>query len=159
MTTEARIGLIIPSGNRLTEPQFHAYAPPEVGIHVTRLRMTGRFRKSPSELKPALVSLDLVDELARLEPCGHGNPAPAFLMRDVVIHNPRRSRDQTHLLFNVEGTPPLRAVSFGGGDRLAELKTLDRLDVAVSLRPNTWRGQKSVTLEVIDFRPSSQSRR
>ena len=54
MTTEARIGLIIPSGNRLTEPQFHAYAPPGVGIHVTRLRMTGKFRKSPSELKPAL---------------------------------------------------------------------------------------------------------
>ncbi|HEU4343469.1 MAG TPA: hypothetical protein VFU31_18120 [Candidatus Binatia bacterium] len=54
MSDQARIGLIIPSGNRLTEPQFHAYAPPGVGIHVTRLRMTGKFRKSPSELKPAL---------------------------------------------------------------------------------------------------------
>ena len=45
MSAPASIGLIIPSGNRLTEPQFNAYAPPGVGIHVTRLRMTGKFRK------------------------------------------------------------------------------------------------------------------
>lgn len=36
-----RIGLIIPSSNVLTEPQFRAYAPPDVQTHVTRLRMTG----------------------------------------------------------------------------------------------------------------------
>jgi len=47
--------LIIPSSNRLTEPQFNAYAPPGVGIHVTRLRMTGKFRKPLSELKRPLV--------------------------------------------------------------------------------------------------------
>src|ERR1700745_3256621 len=54
MNAEIRIGLIIPSGNRLTEPQFHTYAPPSVGIHVTRLRMTGQHRKAPSELKASL---------------------------------------------------------------------------------------------------------
>ncbi len=48
------IGLIIPSSNRLTEPQFNAYAPPGVGIHVTRLRMAGKFRKPLSELKRPL---------------------------------------------------------------------------------------------------------
>ena len=47
----ARIGLIIPSSNRLSEPQFHRYAPPDVGIHVTRLRMTGKFRRPLAELK------------------------------------------------------------------------------------------------------------
>ena len=46
-----RIGLIIPSSNRLTEPQFHRYAPPAVGIHVTRLRMTGKWRRPLTELK------------------------------------------------------------------------------------------------------------
>jgi maleate isomerase len=48
------IGLIIPSGNRLTEPQFNTYMPRQVGIHVTRLRMTGKFRKPLSELKKSL---------------------------------------------------------------------------------------------------------
>jgi maleate cis-trans isomerase len=55
MSAPTSIGLIIPSGNRLTEPQFNAYAPPGVGIHVTRLRMTGKFRKPLSELKRPLV--------------------------------------------------------------------------------------------------------
>ena len=55
MIAPASIGLIIPSSNRLTEPQFNAYAPPGVGVHVTRLRMTGKFRKPLSELKRPLV--------------------------------------------------------------------------------------------------------
>ena len=50
----ARIGLIIPSSNRLTEPQFHRYAPPDVGVHVTRLRMTGKWRRPLAELKPVI---------------------------------------------------------------------------------------------------------
>jgi maleate isomerase len=52
---EPRIGLIIPSSNSLTEPQFNRYAPPGVGIHVTRLRMTGKWRKPLAELKSSLV--------------------------------------------------------------------------------------------------------
>jgi maleate isomerase len=55
MNAQARIGLIIPSSNRLTEPQFNRYAPPGIDTHVTRLRMTGKFRKPLSELKRALV--------------------------------------------------------------------------------------------------------
>jgi maleate isomerase len=54
MNPEPRIGLIIPSSNRLTEPQFDAYTPSGVGVHVTRLRMTGKFRKPLSELKRPL---------------------------------------------------------------------------------------------------------
>jgi maleate isomerase len=54
MNTQARIGLIIPSGNRLTESQFNQYAPPGMGIHVTRLRMTGQWRKPPGELEKTL---------------------------------------------------------------------------------------------------------
>jgi len=54
MSDPTSIGLIIPSSNRLTEPQFNAYAPAGVGIHVTRLRMTGKFRKPLSELKRPL---------------------------------------------------------------------------------------------------------
>jgi maleate cis-trans isomerase len=40
-----RIGLIIPSSNRMTEPQFHRYAPAGVAIHVARVQMTGRHKK------------------------------------------------------------------------------------------------------------------
>jgi len=51
---DARIGLIIPSGNRLTEPQFNTYLPPGVTAHATRLRMAGKFRMPLEELKRPL---------------------------------------------------------------------------------------------------------
>jgi maleate cis-trans isomerase len=51
----ARIGLIIPSSNRLTEPQMQRYAPPGVQIHVTRLRMTGANHVPLADLMPRVV--------------------------------------------------------------------------------------------------------
>lgn len=50
----ARLGLIIPSSNRLSEPQFRRYAPPGVETHVTRLRMTGPHRLPPADLLPRI---------------------------------------------------------------------------------------------------------
>src|SRR3954452_2583983 len=44
-TPLARIRLIIPSSNRLTEPQLRHFAPPELGGHVTRLQMTGKWNR------------------------------------------------------------------------------------------------------------------
>jgi len=82
MNTEARIGLIIPSSNRLTEPQFHAYAPPGVGIHVTRLRMTGKWRKPFSELKGPLAEAAAAISDANF---GLNNPR-ANIFSDEVLH-------------------------------------------------------------------------
>src|SRR5258708_20557483 len=50
----ARIGLIIPSVNRLSEPQFTHFAPPGLGIHVTRARIAGKWRKPVTELAPII---------------------------------------------------------------------------------------------------------
>jgi maleate isomerase len=46
----ARIGLIIPASNRMTEPQFHRYAPAGVGVHVARVQMTGRHKRPIAQL-------------------------------------------------------------------------------------------------------------
>jgi maleate cis-trans isomerase len=46
----ARIGLIIPSSNRSSEPQLRHFAPPALGIHVTRLQMTGKWNRPLSAL-------------------------------------------------------------------------------------------------------------
>jgi maleate cis-trans isomerase len=48
--TKARIGLIIPSSNRMTEPQFHRYAPAGVAVHIARVQMTGRHKKPIAQL-------------------------------------------------------------------------------------------------------------
>ena len=54
MDVDLRIGLIIPSVNRLTEPQMHAFAPHAVQVHVTRLRMTGASHVPLVELLPRI---------------------------------------------------------------------------------------------------------
>jgi maleate isomerase len=50
MTPKARLGLIIPSSNRLSEPQIQYFAPPGLGVHVNRLRMTGPWHKPIAQL-------------------------------------------------------------------------------------------------------------
>jgi maleate cis-trans isomerase/Fe-S-cluster containining protein len=52
----ARVGLIIPSVNRLSEPQFMRFAPPGLGIHVTRARIAGPWRKPVAELAPVIAA-------------------------------------------------------------------------------------------------------
>ena len=39
--TRARLGVLLPSGNRLTEPQFNVMLPRGVTMHTTRLRLNG----------------------------------------------------------------------------------------------------------------------
>jgi len=46
----ARLGLIIPSVNRMTEPQFNHYAPGGLGIHVARGRVAGQPNRTVAEL-------------------------------------------------------------------------------------------------------------
>jgi maleate isomerase len=46
----ARIGLIIPSVNRMTEPQFNHYAPDGLGVLVARGRVAGLGEKTVAEL-------------------------------------------------------------------------------------------------------------
>ena len=45
-----RIGLIIPSSNRMTEAQFHRYAPAGVGVHIARVQMTGQYKRPIAQL-------------------------------------------------------------------------------------------------------------
>jgi maleate isomerase len=52
----ARIGLIIPSVNRLSEAQFMRFAPGGVGIHVTRARIAGKWRRPVTELTPIIAA-------------------------------------------------------------------------------------------------------
>ncbi len=54
MVSPARIGLIIPSADQLTETQFHRYCPDGVTIHVTRLRLPERRHLTMAEIDDAI---------------------------------------------------------------------------------------------------------
>jgi maleate cis-trans isomerase len=47
----ARVGLIIPSVNTYSEPQFNRFAPEGLGIHVARARVAGQWKRPLPELK------------------------------------------------------------------------------------------------------------
>ncbi len=49
--TRARVGLIIPSVNTYSEPQFNHFAPAGLGIHVARARVAGPFKRPLPEMK------------------------------------------------------------------------------------------------------------
>jgi len=44
-TPLARIGMIIPSVNSMTEPQFNHFAPPGLAVHVARARVAGQWKR------------------------------------------------------------------------------------------------------------------
>jgi maleate cis-trans isomerase len=50
----ARIGVILPTSNRMIEPQFLHYAPVEVGVHFARAQITGPWSRSLALLAPEI---------------------------------------------------------------------------------------------------------
>jgi len=51
----ARLGFIIPSSNRMVEPQIQRFAPDGVAAHFTRIGMTNRHRAPLDRLMPRIV--------------------------------------------------------------------------------------------------------
>jgi len=48
--SRVRIGMIIPSVNSMTEPQFNRFAPPGLGVHVARARVAGQWKRPLAEM-------------------------------------------------------------------------------------------------------------
>lgn len=58
---KARVGIILSSSNRVVEAQLRAFAPPELGIHVTRMRMSkNRTQSMPEQIDTIIRAAELV---------------------------------------------------------------------------------------------------
>jgi single-stranded-DNA-specific exonuclease len=100
-------------------------------------------------LAPADASLELADELARLEPFGLGNPGVTLLAPAASVHGVERMGDGRHLRMAIElGGFRCRAVWFGHGAAADGLRTGGRHDVAYRLSRNEWNGASSVQMLV-----------
>lgn len=135
-----------------------------------RLLTRARTQLRPDDLQPSLTpDLDIAladlhygttEALARLEPCGHGNPEPLLLVRDVTTKWAKTSFDGKHLFFhaqaqhgaNVPG--PLRCVAFSQGARRADVQGAPRgrIDMVGTLRREFWQGEERLGFHVRDFR-------
>ncbi|HUG14383.1 MAG TPA: single-stranded-DNA-specific exonuclease RecJ [Thermomicrobiales bacterium] len=100
------------------------------------------------------LSLNTVDLLDRLEPCGEGNARPALLVPALRQRYVKTSRDGAHLMFQVidDAGYRHRAVMFGAGSRMLELLACPSVDILTRLDRDTWQGRTRLNLRVVDFR-------
>jgi len=90
------------------------------------------------------------EELETLQPFGAGNPQPAFYSCGCRVISPRVLADK-HLKFDVEQEGVrLSCIAFGMAERYEQLS--GKVDLLFKPNVNVWRGEKSVQLQIVDFR-------
>jgi len=88
----------------------------------------------------AALGLELADELARLEPCGMGNPGVNLLVPGALLADVRPMGEGRHARFTVEaGGARCRAVAFGCDGRLPVGPEVPA-DATFRLERNSWNG-------------------
>ena len=115
-----------------------------------------------AEVPLSALTLGLVNELDRLEPCGNENHRPIFLAGPLqVVGSPRRvGGGERHLQFQVrqQGTS-LKAIAFNMGEQVGELMSAGgECSLVFTPLRNEWQGRRSVELEVHDFQAGPQAR-
>ncbi len=105
-----------------------------------------------AELDLSLLNLNLVDELAKLEPFGAANPSPIMRINRCFMRNLRKL-DGGHLkgeLENKQGFASFIAFRTDIDDELAT----EALDVLAVVEKNEWQGRISPQLRIIDYKKS-----
>ncbi len=109
-----------------------------------------------AELAPQSLTLQLVEELRRLEPFGAGNPRPVFVTRNLHLSAEPRVMKERHLKLRVAGedSRQLEAVWWDGVEKLdgRTLSTGSRIELAHTIEPNTWQGVTRLQLVVQDLK-------
>ncbi|HEX4743912.1 MAG TPA: single-stranded-DNA-specific exonuclease RecJ [Candidatus Limnocylindria bacterium] len=103
-----------------------------------------------AEIQPELLTTRLAIDLARLEPCGAGNPRPRLLLRDVKVFGIRQvGADADHLRCKVTvGRFTFDAMAFRRGDRAETMTAEGRMDAVVTVGTGL---RDFVELELEDF--------
>lgn len=102
---------------------------------------------------PAMLDLDGVELLDRLEPYGTGNPRPVLVLTGVQVVARSVVGGGRHLKMKLSkrGTT-LDAIFFSGGEWLPEVGS--RVDAAFYPQINEYRGLRTVQLQLVDLRPA-----
>ena len=112
--------------------------------------------KIDAEVDTDALSLDLIEDLKKLEPFGQGNPKPVFVTRGVKITDEPWVMKDKHLKLKLEGESGRRfeAVWWDGVEK-SEGQTLEpgaSIEVAHTPEANTWQGNTRLQLVVKDLR-------
>ena len=105
-------------------------------------------------LPAAYVDYGLYRDLARLAPCGTGNPEPLVAVLGLTVQRVRAANGgHTQLVLRRE-LDVLDGIAFGRADLAYGLAQGDRVDVVARLASRTFGGLETLQLEVRDVAPS-----
>ena len=105
------------------------------------------------ELPLGSVSPDLERLIRYLEPCGAGNPAPVFGVRNARAVGARRV-GTNHLRFTLDdGSGLLPAIGFRWADAVPQDWLTNTLDVAFRLERDDWQGRTTIQARVASLAP------
>lgn len=109
-----------------------------------------------SKLDPKKINLDLIDEIAKLEPYGMGNPKPIFAIEDVNINQGyTRScgQNNTHLKFlGKKDKIFINGIGFLMADEYEKLGKPKMADIAFSLAVNEYNGKSNAQVIIEDIK-------
>ena len=98
------------------------------------------------------ISLDVVDELKKLEPFGEKNPVPIFLYKNMKIEAIRTLSNDRHLKLSLKDNQYIYdAIGFNLGDLKNNFLCGNKVDVVHTLEINEFNGVKKVQLNVKDI--------
>ena len=104
---------------------------------------------------PADVTLSEVEQLSLLEPYGAGNPRPTFALLGATVDAIQSVGQGKHLKLRLsKGSCRFDTIFFSMTEEECGIAAGMRVDAAFYLQANTFRGNTSLQLQLIDIRPS-----
>lgn len=109
-------------------------------------------------LNPAAISTAVLDSLAALEPCGAGNPSPLFGLFGMTVSGVKSIGGDKHIRITLsKDASSLPAVYFGQTLDSFPYNIGDKVDVAVKIEKNEFRGEVNVGIQIKDIRPAGEN--
>lgn len=107
------------------------------------------------KINPAALNLDMAYSVKALEPFGNSNPIPVFAVFDCEIARimPLSSGKHTKLLLNKENTS-FQALAFGVKTDEFCFGVGEKIDVAISVGINEFKGEQNLSVQIKGIRPS-----
>ena len=111
------------------------------------------------EIPPQLLTLENIQALDELEPCGAGCPRPVLCMRGLQILELTEVGGGKHLRLRLARGPYVwGAIFFSTNAQRAAVAQGDIVDIAFTPQINEYRGLRTVQLNLIDIRPDETIR-
>ena len=141
---------------------------PEENIETFRTRMNRYVRSVSGGEKPVSsldvdaavtnlndLTLEQVELLTQLEPYGAGNPRPVLALLGVTVDSAQSVGQGKHLKLRLsKGPNHFDAIFFSVPEGAEEIAAGTRVDAAFYLQANTFRGNTSLQLQLVDLRRS-----